>query len=347
MNPWHENAEFLGAWAMLMAVNREDAFGAYFEQDGQVKSYTDKKRHVTLERLTKAFRAEHCRDLIGLHALGTDNFGKWAALDIDLHDGDTVTQDQTLKYAAEVYSKLYRRGFQPILTESNGKGGFHVRVHFKEPVPGEVLFRFARWMSRGWEHKLDKQPETFPKQPFIEPGKFGNWLRLFGRHHKRDFYPKVMVGHHWLEGQEAIDHILTLTGVSGDKIPMESQQDEKPRVVRSEWTAARGSGSELKPWEEFDRRTDWESMLTGWGWKSAGRGGGISYYTRPLKDQGISASVGHKFEGKVPLLFVFTTNADPLPTWRYYTPSAAYAYYAHGGDFKAAARDLRSKGYGG
>jgi putative DNA primase/helicase len=346
VNSWHHNAELLGCWAYEMVVNRVDACGAYFEQDGVTKSYTDKKHPVTQSRLIDSFRATSSRDLIGLHALGTDNCGRWAAIDIDLHEGDKISPSITKKFAVETYRRLH--AFKPLLHESNGKGGYHLRVHFQERVSGDVLFLFAKYMAQGWENYFAKMPETFPKQPRIEEGKFGNWLRLVGRHHKRDYYPEVMTPKGWKQGELAVQHILTHTGVPAEKILPKflEKQEQKQEQVHRQWEVRHGRGMGVQPWEEFDQTVSWESLLTGWGWKKCSSSGDVTYWTRPGKDSDISASLGFQSDGTVPLLFVFTTNADPLPPWKYYKPSDAYAWVHHRGDFKASNQDLRNRGYG-
>src|SRR5262249_48951938 len=55
---------------------------------------------------------------------------------------------------------------------------------------------------------LTAPPETFPKQPRIRPGKYGNWLRLPGRHHTRDHWSRVWDGERWLDGADAVSYIL-------------------------------------------------------------------------------------------------------------------------------------------
>ena len=71
---------------------------------------------------------------------------------------------------------------------------------------------------------LNEQPETFPKQPEIPTGKFGNWIRLPGRHHTRDHWSKVWDGRNWLEGIDAVEWILQIKGTSADMIPAEVRE---------------------------------------------------------------------------------------------------------------------------
>jgi hypothetical protein len=67
---------------------------------------------------------------------------------------------------------------------------------------------------------MTKPPECFPKQPMIQHGRYGNWLRLPGRHHTRDHWSRVWSGDCWLDGAEAVEFILTLVGDPPDLVPV-------------------------------------------------------------------------------------------------------------------------------
>jgi hypothetical protein len=115
---------------------------------------------------------------------------------------------------------LCRLGFQPLLTDSNGKGGYHLLTVFSEPVSTSRVFVFLEWLVRDHaDHGLTVPPETFPKQPYIKPGRCGNWLRLPGRHHTREHWSRVWDGSRWLDGAGAIDLILRRTGDARTLIP--------------------------------------------------------------------------------------------------------------------------------
>ena len=67
--------------------------------------------------------------------------------------------------------------------------------------------------------------------------------------------------------------------------------------------------------------------------------------TRPGKNpgEGISATFGHKGRR---IFHVFTSSAPPFEANRGYAPFTVYALLEHGGDFAAAASDLRRQGFG-
>lgn len=350
MNPWHERANDLSRWALAGSVNRTDAWGKYYldQESNTVKLCCEKQgdrlRPLDAVRLQRHFQARDCYDVVGLYSLGTDSMGRWAAVDVDRHD-ETVTPDQTRAFAIEVFQTLRRLGFHPLLTDSDGKGGYHLRCFFREPVEGEKLFRFARWMTKDWrQFGFAKRPESFPKQPAIGPGKFGNWLRLVGRHHKRDHYPTGFDGREWLDGMPLIEHMLKLPASDPARIPREALDAEAAPVQRGNWTHA-GRGEGTTPWEEFDKRDEWEPLLEMHGWRRDSHSGEIQYFTRPGRDDGVSASLGHKRENGIRLFYSFTCSTA-LREGRYYTPSAFLAIVQFNGDFKAANRHLRELGYG-
>lgn len=95
-----------------------------------------------------------------------------------------------------------------------------------------------------------------------------------------------------------------------------------------------------RPGDLYNKDADPRPLLENHGWTPAGSRGDFEHYTRPGKDRGISASL---IDGK--LFHVFTSNAPPLEQWTVYTPFALYATLEHGGDFEAAARELRRQGY--
>lgn len=352
MNPWIDNAPRLASWA-AKTVNRRDAWGKYYHEveTGSVKQccekQSEKNRPLDLARLERHFAAQDAYDILGLYSLGADSMGRWAAVDLDRHDDDenAPTPEQTRCYAIEIYNRLRRFGFSPLLTESNGNGGYHVRCFFREPVNGEQLFLFARWMVRGWkEFGFTRRPESFPKQPLIAEGRYGNWLRLVGRHPKRSVYPMGYNGQAWIGGQALIDWILNLTFADPGRIPHEALKPDEAPVIKGEWTH-RGKNEGITPWEEFDKRDEWEPLLESNGWKRCSHAGATSYWTRPNKQDGVSASLGHKTENGVRLFFPFTVSTV-LRDGRYYTPSSFLAHVQFNGDFKAANRHLRSLGYG-
>jgi putative DNA primase/helicase len=67
-------------------------------------------------------------------------------------------------------------------------------------------------------------------------------------------------------------------------------------------TDARRDGG--RPGEDFDERASWEEILEPWGWKRIFARGETTYWRRPGKEHGASATTGHNGAG----LKVFTTS---------------------------------------
>ena len=97
-----------------------------------------------------------------------------------------------------------------------------------------------------------------------------------------------------------------------------------------------------KPGDQFNAKASWREILEPLGWKIVYTARGVTYWCRPGKTMGISATTG-KNDGDN--LYVFTTSTT-FEAERPYSKFAAFAHLHHNGDFSAAARDLRMQGYG-
>jgi hypothetical protein len=244
---WAERAGDLAIWAMARLVNRTDAWGAYrpdeeigreFTRPDGSKGTLGEQRTVT-GRLTHAILARHFRartrgEIIGLHTAGKDNTSKGGALDIDHHGPTSTAADVNLQAALHWYAALGRLGFRPLLLDSNGKGGFHLRLLLAEAVPAERVFHLLRSLTR--DHEMlgfEKPPEQFPKQADVRRCHkgLGNWLRMPGRHHKRDFWSRVWDGNGWLDGNGAINFMLALEGDPSALLPPPAAARAGPPVA--------------------------------------------------------------------------------------------------------------------
>jgi hypothetical protein len=98
-----------------------------------------------------------------------------------------------------------------------------------------------------------------------------------------------------------------------------------------------------RPGDDFNRRGDVLPILERHGWRRVRQRGAESYWRRPGKRLGHSATYNY---GNTRCFYVFTTNAPPFEPERAYSPFAVFALLEHGGDYRAAARRLRRLGYG-
>jgi putative DNA primase/helicase len=224
---WRERAGELAQWTMTHLVNRTDVWGHYLSKQQRQSELGARnaavtapfveqrgKVFLTIASLEKHFRAAHGGGILGLHSASAELTSRWLAIDIDLHDEDdlSVSASGNLSAALAWREKLAEAGCDPLLFDSNGAGGFHLLLMFAEPMETQGVFALGQRLVEDHEHRgIDAQPDVFPKKPHWNH--FGNWLRLFGRHHTRDHFTRVWndepwAEEKWLDGHDAIDRIL-------------------------------------------------------------------------------------------------------------------------------------------
>lgn len=120
--------------------------------------------------------------------------------------------------------------------------------------------------------------------------------------------------------------------------------DLRPRTASSAAPHTCASHNGDRPGDDYNKRGDVRKVLDQHGW-SLEKSGENEYWRRPGKDCGTSATL-KVFDG-VPILYVFSTNAQPFEDQRGYTPFAVYCLLEHSGDWAQAARSLNLLGYGG
>ena len=98
--------------------------------------------------------------------------------------------------------------------------------------------------------------------------------------------------------------------------------------------------------DDFNGRADWADILLPLGAVLHHEADGERYWTRPGKDprNGHSATTGYADDAD--RLRMFTPHWPPFADGEAYTKFGAYALLNHGGDYQAAARELRRLGYG-
>lgn len=97
----------------------------------------------------------------------------------------------------------------------------------------------------------------------------------------------------------------------------------------------------VSPGDAYNQQYEWADLLLPHGWTFAGQRGQISYWRRPGKTEGISASTNALGTDR---LKVFTTSTDFEP--ESYSKFGALAVLEFGGDLRATARHLRAVGFG-
>jgi AAA domain/Bifunctional DNA primase/polymerase, N-terminal len=117
--------------------------------------------------------------------------------------------------------------------------------------------------------------------------------------------------------------------------------DQMPdaEIVAQTVSAIRESDGSL-PGDDYNLRATWDEILTGW--SKVYQRGSETYWRRPGKSEGISASTGRNDSDN---LYIWTTSTT-FEAEKPYSKFAAFAHLNFGGDYSAAARDLKRLGYG-
>jgi hypothetical protein len=262
--PWRAQAHELARWVWEHLVNRTDAWGGYYRVQGaDGKWITRQTTHpregargqvfLTRGTLSLHFNTVSTSAVCGLHSTSPDNTSRWGAIDVDHHGPTSTAPEVNWQAALSWYERLRRAGFRPLLTDSNGKGGYHLLVLLAQAIQTARVHHFLKALVADHaQYGMPVPPEVFPKQPCVappgQPGQYGNWLRLPGRHHTRAHWSRVWDGSHWLEGAEAISFILALTGDSPDLIPTELPPPPAPtpRIIQPGQRVWTPSGSRVR-----------------------------------------------------------------------------------------------------
>jgi hypothetical protein len=210
------------------------------------------------------------------------------------------------------------------------KGGAHVYVRLVEPGKGCKLARTADGTTlieiRGSQHYVvapGSPPACHPtRRPYrlLRPG----WLDGEG------YEPMPL----------SVWHHLTLLAVG-----LNEYRKPAPREVVGDRRVGEAAGD--RPGDHFNTQVNWGDILTPHGWRVYCSTAGATYWTRPDKASGVSASTGfcQGLSGR-DLLYIFSTSAAPFEAERSYSRFAAYAVLNHRSDYKSATRALALAGYG-
>lgn len=359
---WHDRAKELAQWTMLRLVNRTDRYGGFWiDKGGEVHLTTKpqdgpKEGSLSNTVLIASFNAKDARSIVGTHALGPSNTGKYVAADIDAHPGTKADPVENERFAKAIYSELVGFKFRPLLTASNGSGGFHCRALFDGAVSGKILFSFGNWLVRDYKnYGFQKPPEVFPKQPALtENVPYGNWLRCPGRHKssKREYWSKVWDGSEWLNGQRAIEFILALPGDPESLIPLEALNYQLPETKvayerpAGPWISGDGQSNEESPFDAFNKSQTMESMrelLEHYSWEYVRNRGGRWDFKRPGTTNDKSGNL--QLRDGIPIFFGFT-NAAGITDRKGLSPTRLLCELVFSGDYKELAEYLRGKGFG-
>jgi putative DNA primase/helicase len=141
------------------------------------------------------------------------------------------------------------------------------------------------------------------------------------------------------------DTIPTITTDERDALhAIASMFDTMPAAEPLQPSISLGAPSSgARPGDDYNTRATWEDILTGWT-RTKHFGGNCYGWVRPGKNtrDGISATTGRNDGDN---LYVFSSSTE-FDTERPYSKFSAYTLLEHRGDYSAAAKELRAKGYG-
>lgn len=140
----------------------------------------------------------------------------------------------------------------------------------------------------------------------------------------------------------AFDQIASYTADERDALMSLARSFDRMPKVEAKPTRVESPTPGKRPGDDFNRRTDWPEILEPHGWTPVFTRDDATYWRRPGKAHGVSASTNRQGSG---LLWVFTSSTQ-FEAERSYSRFAAYTVLAHGGDYGAAAATLAAQGYG-
>lgn len=120
-----------------------------------------------------------------------------------------------------------------------------------------------------------------------------------------------------------------------------TEEDSRPK---------NSANCDLRPGDRFDREGwSWEELLGPQGWTVWQKSGDVTYWTRPGKDRGCSASTGYCKRAKdgAELFRVFSSNAAPFDVDKAYSKFRVFALTQTGGDWGEAALQVVRLGFVG
>jgi hypothetical protein len=221
-----------------------------------------------------------------------------------------------------------------------------IRTGYEEFTPGGGVHWLYRCSDRRGNTKLAERPD--PNDPgkrdvLIETRGAGGFIIIApsaGKvHDTGGAYTLVNGGLGlmtvlWPEEREALWRFAR----TFDEMP-EQPHAKGPSAFARKATDGPPAG-DVRPGDDFSDRVSWDEVLTPHGWLRISSRGDVTYWRRPGKDHGWSATTGHCKGLKV------FSSSTPFDSQQTYTKFGAYAVLNHGGDFNATAKALAAKGHG-
>jgi hypothetical protein len=141
-----------------------------------------------------------------------------------------------------------------------------------------------------------------------------------------------------------LDSIVTITPDEREALwRLARTFDEMPEEPKPERPPQAGSGQYqdgVRPGDDYNAKAQWEDILEPAGWEQVHTSGAVTYWRRPDKDKGWSATTG-KTKG-----FKVFTSSTSLRAGESYSPFGLYCQIRHQGNWTACVKDLVEQGYG-
>lgn len=216
--------------------------------------------------------------------------------------------------------------------EQSPAGGYH--IHYRvdgKPVPGNT--KLARRLATADEladdpkDKIKVLIETRGEGGFVVTAPSNGTTHPSGEPWTLITGSPVATPVLTSEEHEALHDVCRML----DRMPEE--QPPPPRQA---------SGQDIggRPGDDYNDRENWAQILDGW--TAVYTRGSVTYWRRPGKNIGVSATTGRNDADN---LYVFSTSTE-FDAERPYSKFAAYTLLNHRGDYSAAAKALRASGYG-
>jgi len=219
-NAWIQRADELAQFAYDNFFINYDRYGKRVEGGKRITS--GEGEGITIELLIQHFRGERN---IGAHYAkyhGADKPStcKWMCIDIDAHDDNESVEDAIKRNWADVQkitNWLDKHYVTYIVEDSNGRGGYHIWILHEEC---NQIATYQQGQQILADTGLDV--ELNPKQADLSTTSLhiGNWVRLPGKHHKRDHWSKFYVNGQWLEDDDAVEYLLSVNINSKDAMKL-------------------------------------------------------------------------------------------------------------------------------
>jgi hypothetical protein len=140
------------------------------------------------------------------------------------------------------------------------------------------------------------------------------------------------------------DSILTITPEERASLfELARSFDQLPSLVVADQANRKPSNGNIAlPGSDFNARGSWSTVLVPHGWEPVYARDSVTYWRRPGKDTGISASTNYADSD---LLYVFSSST-PFTQFRGYSKFSAYALLNHDNNYRGASDMLSRLGYG-